>query len=232
LILRAESPIQQVACLRLEAKKSANYLLRIACHSYSASGFGIPSMRRSFIILTLCAALAGAAVLTWRPWHHANVADATPAPPTPPEAEPGRRTFSPAIMAALTGITSWTLYSLRDSPYKAGYEEVCGHPTFGKTTLQDHNAAVSAIQEINEAAGRWNGGVATCFEPHHALAGLLPDGRRLEFIICYLCTRAELWVDGTVQDTVHFSCDGKQPRKEPLNDLLKASGIPLSPHAE
>lgn len=141
-------------------------------------------------------------------------------------------TFSPDVLAALPDATSWTLLSIDPGPYKKTADEFHGYPVLGRLPLSNSKATLNAIHEIVEAARNWDNSIALCFWPRHGLSAILKDGRRVDFVICYECVQAKMFVDGEFGDIVHFGTKRTKISPAPLNDLLKAHNIPMPPQPD
>jgi hypothetical protein len=178
----------------------------------------------------LLAVLATTAILIWRPRKGGGETPKQLTPDAgnsiPPHDK--QKGIPPDVLAALDGATSWVLLSLQPGPYREAPDKFHDYPVLGRVPLEDPKVAVSTIRDLVKAGEAWNGMVAMCFDPRHGLSAVLKDGRRIEFVICYACSQADLYVDGTQVNGVLFADSTFTPDPGTLNGLLRSHNIPLS----
>lgn len=79
-----------------------------------------------------------------------------------------------------------------------------------------------AVRAFDAAIAGWDGAIAACFDPRHALR-IQFDGRTYDFLLCYSCQQMQVFRDGKP-----FADVGAAGSPDVLNDLLKSLRLPLS----
>ncbi len=150
----------------------------------------------------------------------ASLAIAEPAAPVkenklPPEAE-----------QALRAPDKVTLYSLEpwDEPTSSD-KTLRDVKILGQTEL-DGKRRATAIAEFKSAVANWDGMIAMCFDPRHALR-VTAQGHTYDFLLCYECHQFYIYKDEDLLTTL-----GAAGSPKVLNGLLSAAKIPLSKSAE
>jgi len=124
---------------------------------------------------------------------------------------------------ALRGAKHITLYSLesrspKDSKMDKNYY---GYKLLGKVDL-DGELAQKAAYAFADAVKDWDGAIAACFEPHHAMT-LVANDHTYDFVLCYSCHQIYVYEDGK-----HIAGLGAAGSPEILNSILTSSNVPLS----
>jgi hypothetical protein len=137
----------------------------------------------------------------------------------------GRNTFPPRAERALSVLKDAELVSLEPwAPDNAPGRRMHGYLVLGSTKLspRDAQAAASAIRS---SVASWDGVVAACFDPRHALR-TRSSGHTYEVLICYACASLEVFEDGRP-----IASTGVSGSPEALNRILLAAHVPIS-HSE
>lgn len=150
----------------------------------------------------------------------ASLATTSPAEPVkenklPPEAE-----------QALRAPDKVTLYSLEpwDEP-TPGDKTLRKVKVLGQTDLDGERGAM-AVAEFKAAVSGWDGMIAMCFDPRHALR-VTAKAHTYDFLLCYECHQLYVYRDDKLLTTL-----GAAGSPKVLNELLSAAKLPLSTSAE
>lgn len=150
----------------------------------------------------------------------ASLAVTNPADPVkenklPPEAE-----------QALRAPGKVTLYSLEpwDEPTPSD-KTLQNVKVLGRTEL-DREQGATAIAEFKSAVSGWDGLIAACFDPRHALR-VKAKAHTYDFLLCYECHQLYIYRDDKLLTTL-----GAAGSPKVLNGLLSAAKVPLSTSAE
>jgi len=123
---------------------------------------------------------------------------------------------------ALANTTRVTLYSLESmSPQDTSSGKFYRYKILGKIEL-DNEEAKKATGAFQDAISGWNGSMAMCFEPHHAIR-LNSNGHVYDYLLCYMCNQIEVYEDGKL-----ISGLGATGSPDILNGLLTVAHVPLS----
>ncbi|MFT3807095.1 hypothetical protein [Arenimonas sp.] len=140
-------------------------------------------------------------------------------------AHAGDKNELPAQVAAvLRTATVVQIYSLEPVPMPnrpSSGERWYGYEVLGKTML-DADSSKLAIEAFEKAVANWDGMIAGCFDPRHALR-IEAEGHTWDFLLCYDCHQLEVFRDGKHLDGV-----GAAGSPEALNELMLAKGLVLS----
>lgn len=126
---------------------------------------------------------------------------------------------------ALEQASSVTLYSLEDRSReaKAPSERFHGYQVLGKLDLTA-NGARAAAEEFEKAVAEFDGSVAACFDPHHALR-VVAGTRAFNFLLCYSCGQMVVFERGKERPIGGVGVTGSAAV---LNGILTSAGIPLA----
>jgi hypothetical protein len=133
----------------------------------------------------------------------------------PPEAEQALR--APAKIT-LYSLEPWDLSTPRG-------KTLYGVKILGQTEL-DGKRSATAIAEFKAAVANWDGMIAMCFDPRHAIR-VTAQGHTYDFLLCYECRQLYIYKDEGLLTSL-----GAAGSPKVLNDLLSAARIPLSKSAE
>jgi len=127
----------------------------------------------------------------------------------------------PDAAEALRAPEKVVLYSLEPvAPPGEKTNNFNGYKILGHVDLvQDQ--AVKAIVELKSVVSAWDGVVAECFEPRHALR-VTAGNHTYDFLLCYECHQLEVYRDGK-----SIASLGATGSPKVLNGLLSAANIPL-----
>ena len=131
----------------------------------------------------------------------------------------------PEVVKDLESAKSMTVYSLAPGWAGEGPRTPDGLEIFHQYPILG-SAPVKSPQRIRSLAKTLDQGVhfedwAMCFFPRHGIRAELPDGRRIDLVICYQCGRMD--VHGAWETSVHPG----QPSKAALDAILRSAGIDL-----
>jgi hypothetical protein len=120
-------------------------------------------------------------------------------------------------------------------PMKTAFGEIQGYPVLGSckiATAEELEVVRNAIRALVAAGRQWDGAVAMCFWPRHGVR-IKSGGMNCDLLICYECSRAEIFRGEAPEGCVFFSSvkGSAEPGPEGLNGLLKARGIKLPKQA-
>ena len=93
----------------------------------------------------------------------------------------------------------------------------------GRTELDATQTSVAA-KEFEGSVGQWNGMVAMCFDPRHALR-IVAEGHTYDFLLCYRCQELYVYRDESKNAIAMLGASGSP---QILNDLLVSANVPLS----
>lgn len=91
----------------------------------------------------------------------------------------------------------------------------------GQSDLTDAQRSI-AVGAFDSAIAGWDGNVAMCFDPRHALR-IQFKGHAYDFLLCYSCHQIEVFRDGKP-----FGGAGAAGSPKVLNDLMTSLQLPLS----
>jgi hypothetical protein len=100
-------------------------------------------------------------------------------------------------------------------------EALYGYEVLGKATLPPEASRV-ALAEFEAAVPRWDGLVAYCFDPRHALR-VVHNGETFDFVLCFDCNGLEVYKNGKYLVKVGIAGSPKV-----LNELMEGVGLALS----
>jgi len=92
----------------------------------------------------------------------------------------------------------------------------------GQTELLANQQRQTAITTLAEAIENFDGRVARCFEPRHALRVRAARGT-YDFVICFACNSVGVW-----QGEKRVVTAGITGTQEPLDRILTAAKVPLA----
>ncbi|GAA0717277.1 hypothetical protein [Dokdonella soli] len=96
-----------------------------------------------------------------------------------------------------------------------------GYKVLGKTELDESHTA-TARGAFKSATAAWDGRIATCFDPRHALR-IVSDGHVYDFLLCYACHQLEVY-----RDDAQVASIGATGSASVLNKLLADANVPAS----
>lgn len=123
---------------------------------------------------------------------------------------------------ALQAPTQVILYSLE--PWErttARGKNLHGYKILGRTTLDPKQTQI-AVAAFQTAVSGWDGMLAMCFDPRHALQ-VTSNGKTYDFLLCYACHQLYVYRGEKLLAGIGASGSSKA-----LNSLLTAAKIPLS----
>lgn len=91
----------------------------------------------------------------------------------------------------------------------------------GQTELKNGEDRKAAVALLHESIRKWDGAVAACFHPRHALR-VTHQGVVFDFVICFECRTIQLYRDS--EQYRHVNIMGKPDK---LDQILKKAGVPL-----
>ena len=167
-----------------------------------------------WLLLSLAVALVAMAVLIYRFNHPANH-------------------YSEAQLEPFLDAKEWTVYSidpsvLRDESHQDSFH---GYLVLGSHRESRAPFMREVIQDLEDAAKRWTGGIVVCFNPRHGIR-VSKDGKTFDLSICYECSRAHLYEGTQEVGVMHLTTDPQlEPSPEKLNEILLNAGVrlPLAP---
>jgi hypothetical protein len=65
-----------------------------------------------------------------------------------------------------------------------------GFPVFAKTQIESASDRVAILTAIKQGITQYNGTSVACFWPHHGVR-LLQNGKRIDYVICFHCSKLE-----------------------------------------
>ncbi|MGB8352655.1 MAG: hypothetical protein WCD79_02080 [Chthoniobacteraceae bacterium] len=104
---------------------------------------------------------------------------------------------------------------------KKGDKTLHGYKILGKTTLapKEEQGVAGAFEK---AVGDWDGRIAMCFDPRHALR-ISSETHIYEFLLCYNCHQLYIY-----KDDKELASIGAAGSPKFLNSLLAAAQVPVS----
>ncbi|HEV8577488.1 MAG TPA: hypothetical protein VGX68_00280 [Thermoanaerobaculia bacterium] len=127
-----------------------------------------------------------------------------------------------AAAQALHGAGQIVLYSLEPWEQAGANEEVLYRfKVLGRKEL-DREQSAKAVAELEAAIAGWDGMVAMCFDPRHALR-VKTAVHTYDYLLCYACHQLYVYEDGKLIKELGAAGSAKV-----LNELLSAAKIPLS----
>ncbi|MEG3789156.1 hypothetical protein V1318_03385 [Lysobacter sp. CCNWLW3] len=96
-----------------------------------------------------------------------------------------------------------------------------GYQILGRSDLSDAQRSI-AVGAFDSALAGWEGAIAACFDPRHALR-IQFEGHAYDFLLCYSCQQVEVFRDGKM-----IGGAGITGSPEVLNDLMTSLQLPLS----
>lgn len=114
------------------------------------------------------------------------------------------------------------IYSLEpwDDPDKK-VARLQGYEILGQSDLSDAQRLI-AVDAFDSAIAGWDGAMAACFDPRHALR-IQFKGHVYDFLLCYSCQQVEVFRDGKM-----LGGAGAAGSPKVLNDLMTSLQLPLS----
>jgi hypothetical protein len=169
-------------------------------------------MKRVFkwLLLMMAVASIGTAWLIYHTYHPANH-------------------FSERQLRPFFEAQEWIIYSLDPSVFRDESLQDSFHGFFALGSHRENTPRLlqEVVQELNDAAEKWTGGIDKCFNPRHGIR-VSKDGKNFDLSICYECSRVHIY-EGMNEVGVMFLANGYQqePSPEKLNNLLLNAGIRL-----
>lgn len=126
---------------------------------------------------------------------------------------------------ALRSGSGVVIYSLE--PYEpeggegTGSERLHGFQVLGRAALDPADAR-AAVAEFETAIAGWDGAVAMCFDPRHALR-IESGGHTFDFLLCYDCNELAVYRDGAQVASIGIT---GSPRA--LDEMMAGLGLALS----
>jgi hypothetical protein len=150
----------------------------------------------------------------------ASLAIAEPAGPL------GENKLPPEAEQALRAPGKVTLYSLEpwDIPLP-GAHALRNRTILGQIELDGERRA-TVIAEFKSAVANWDGMIAMCFDPRHALR-VKAKAHTYDFLLCYECHQLYVYRDDKLLARL-----GAAGSPKALNELLSAAKVPLSRSGE
>ncbi len=114
-------------------------------------------------------------------------------------------------------VDAMTLYSL-DGYYVSDEGKVWkgemfhGFPVLAKTEVESASDRMAILTAVKQGITEYNGTTVACFWPHHGVR-LLQNGKRIDYVICFHCSKLEQSVDGA---------DEFQPTNKSAETMLNA----------
>jgi hypothetical protein len=148
----------------------------------------------------------------------------TLAPPAPGSPNPALRIW-PEVVKDLESAKSMTVYALipalvGDGSRTRGGQEIFDHyPVLGSVEVKPPERIRGLAKTLTQEV-RFGIAFLMCFLPRHGIRADLPDGRRIDLLICYQCDQIE--IHGAREALVHPG-----PSKAALDEILGAAGIDL-----
>lgn len=171
----------------------------------------------------LCAAVGLALLMMGCP--SAAPSASEDAAPSKASAEPDNA-IPPQVVHALSRIHEAELISLEPwADPKAQGDRLEGYLILGATKLSQDQIRAAGIA-ISSAVASFDGAVAACFDPRHALR-FQSDGHAYVVLICFDCGHLRVLEDG--QRIGSTALDGSPAE---LNKMLVAADVPISHSAE
>ncbi|WP_460735227.1 hypothetical protein [Lysobacter tyrosinilyticus] len=114
------------------------------------------------------------------------------------------------------------IYSLEpwDDPDKK-VARLQGYEILGQSDLSDAQRSI-AVDAFDSAIAGWDGAMAACFDPRHALR-IQFKGHAYDVLLCYSCQQVEVFRDGKM-----LGGAGAAGSPKVLNDLMASLQLPLS----
>jgi hypothetical protein len=133
-----------------------------------------------------------------------------------------RNPLPPAAQTALAALPGAELVSLEPTADDdAPGPRLEGYHVLGAMRLTSRDARTAA-SAIREAVSSWNGAVAACFEPRHAIRARAGP-HSYELLICYACQQMEVYEDGKLVGSA-----GVTGSPATLNRILSTAQVPIS----
>lgn len=126
---------------------------------------------------------------------------------------------------ALRSGSAVVIYSLE--PYEpegeegTGSDRLHGFQVLGRAALDSTNTR-KAVAEFETAIADWDGAVAMCFDPRHALR-TESGGHTFDFLLCYDCNELAVYRDGAQVASIGIA---GSPRV--LDEMMAGLGLALS----
>lgn len=126
------------------------------------------------------------------------------------------------VLKALQSPDKVILYSLEpwDQP-TADAEKLYQYKILGHAELDTKQAAV-AVEEFKKAVDGWDGVMAFCFDPRHALR-VSKDGHTYDLLLCFACHQLHIY-----RDSKSIATRGVHGSSKVLGQLLTELKVPLS----
>jgi len=137
-------------------------------------------------------------------------------------ADPAQNVLPDEALQVLRAPSSATFYSLE--PWERPKPEdktLHGYKILGQTPLEPKQEQVVATA-FQKAVGDWDGMIAACFDPRHALR-ISSGGHTYDFLLCYNCHQLYVYKDDKVLASV-----GAAGSPKFLNSLLTAAHVAVS----
>lgn len=134
----------------------------------------------------------------------------------PTEADQALHSGGPAVIYSLE---PWVAPDRKVALRLQGYE------ILGQSELSDAQRQI-AVGAFDSALAEWDGAIAACFDPRHALR-IRFKGHAYDFLLCYSCQQMEVFRDGE-----RLGGAGTAGSPTVLNELMKGLRLPLSQSLE
>ncbi|MGV3662362.1 MAG: hypothetical protein ACO1TE_19420 [Prosthecobacter sp.] len=132
--------------------------------------------------------------------------------------------------------SQWTVFSLHPSPASSPgtstQRTFQGYPVLGRHEMAVTSDLKTVVADLDRAGRCWRGAVSLCFWPRHGIAvthqGSTHQGSTHELLICYECSEAQIFTNGTQVGDVYFALDDTEaePTSALLDAVLKKAGVP------
>jgi hypothetical protein len=128
----------------------------------------------------------------------------------------------PSAARALSTPADVILYSLEPAAeFDASESQLHNFKILGQAGL-DQKQTATAIAEFKKAISNWDGIVAACFDPRHAIR-LAANGHIYDFVLCYECHQLYVYEDDKLLKGM-----GATGSPDILNGLLTSLSLPLA----
>ena len=102
-----------------------------------------------------------------------------------------------------------------------------GWPVLGKTTINDPNTRKRLIAALEKGVEENKGDTMKCFNPRHGIR-VTRDGKTAEFLICFQCFQAMVYVTGEKDQRVLIT----DSPAAVFNQTLQQAKVPLESDSE
>ena len=130
------------------------------------------------------------------------------------------------VLNALRAADKAILYSLepweRPTPQSRTLHR---YAVLGQAEL-DRSQTAAAAAEFEAVVSRWDGALAACFDPRHAMS-VVSAGATYDLLLCYECQQLRVYKDGRM-----IAGLGATGSAKALDTMLVALRLPLSPSGQ